>query len=479
MTVETGSGGYHLYFKSDMLLSKDNTGAVLPGVDFIGEGGYVVAPPSQTSKGKYTNLADADPAPLPAAVLPYLRVKGPSTGTAPAPAERPRRHHPTGPHRHTPFPWGTVSYDRVPSLIADMIHRFPIARTGEHSNRDDQTIRMVAYLLVVGHSPATAKEVGRHWLAAQQDQFKTSLSDADQPAGREDPADLPGHPAGKAGTSHGGAVAGPDKKSRFLVPACFSFYLRNARHPNTTGLGGQRKQLSPRESAYVLAVLRLVLFKLLETDESSILVTNRQLMDLAGLSDPKQTRRMRDKFISEGKRLAGVMELLVLEKKGGKKKGKGFPSSYALWRRPWCPVGVGAGVRGSLRPCNGGFRRPRDVPQARLGPRARPWSQERNRRQERALRTQAVRREGERCPTEPRSRPAVQEFPAPGSAQERRTRNERQGGGRSVIGRIGESHGATKFAFDRNPRMPGSRPKTRCSHASSPVGGRTDRELGI
>jgi len=68
MTVETGSGGYRLYFKSEMLLSKDNTGAVLPGVDFIGEGGYVVAPPSQTGKGKYTNLADADPAPLPAGV---------------------------------------------------------------------------------------------------------------------------------------------------------------------------------------------------------------------------------------------------------------------------------------------------------------------------------------------------------------------------------------------------------------------------
>ncbi len=39
---------------------------------------------------------------------------------------------------------------------------------------------------------------------------------------------------------------------------------------------------------------------------------------------------MRDKFISEGKRLAGVMELLILEKNGGKEKGKGLPSSYTI-----------------------------------------------------------------------------------------------------------------------------------------------------
>ena len=59
-----------------------------------------------------------------------------------------------------------------------MIHRFPITKTGDHSNRDDQTIRMVGYLLVVGHSPATAKAVGTDWLAQFRDKYRTLLADA-------------------------------------------------------------------------------------------------------------------------------------------------------------------------------------------------------------------------------------------------------------------------------------------------------------
>ena len=52
----------HLYFKSELLLTKSNTGAILPGVDFIAEGGYVIAPPSVSLKGEYATLGDAAPA---------------------------------------------------------------------------------------------------------------------------------------------------------------------------------------------------------------------------------------------------------------------------------------------------------------------------------------------------------------------------------------------------------------------------------
>ncbi len=63
MTVKTGSDGYHLYFKSEPLLTKNNTGAILPGVDFIAEGRYAIAPPSVSHRGEYAILGDADPAP--------------------------------------------------------------------------------------------------------------------------------------------------------------------------------------------------------------------------------------------------------------------------------------------------------------------------------------------------------------------------------------------------------------------------------
>ncbi len=59
-----------------------------------------------------------------------------------------------------------------------------------------------------------------------------------------------------------------------------------------------------------------------------------------------------------------------------------------------------------------------------------------------------------------------------GSTQESRTRNERQGEGRSVIGRNREDHYVAKFAFDRNPGMPGSRPKSfALAHPAKPPEG--------
>jgi putative DNA primase/helicase len=49
----TQSGGWHLWFKnpSDGALPKNNAGRI-PGVDWRGEGGYVIVPPSTMSDGK-------------------------------------------------------------------------------------------------------------------------------------------------------------------------------------------------------------------------------------------------------------------------------------------------------------------------------------------------------------------------------------------------------------------------------------------
>ena len=424
MTIETGSGGYHFYFTTDLRLTKNNTGAILPGVDFIAEGGYVVAPPSISQKGEYKTLGDADPAPLPEALLPLLQAKGP----APSSPKKVPISHTTGlgfPKKQEPFSWGMVNYGRLPRIVNDMIHRFPIIQNGEHSNRDDQTIRMVGYLLVVGHSPATAREVGKNWLALQQDQFKTSLTEAVtllEEKIRRTHRDIQ---QGNL-TQHTEEQWLDRMRKQGFSYRLASLASKKCASSHTTGLGGQGRQLSPQEAAYVLAVLRLVLFKLLETDESSIFATNRQLMDLAGLSDPKQTRRMRDKFISEGKRLAGVMELLVLEKKGGKKKGKGFPSSYALGEDLGALLASEPEYEDRYDPATEAFaghetyHEPVPAQDPALESGTQPEARE-------GPPDASCAEEGERCPTEPRSRPADREFPSTAeSTQKRRTRNEWQ-----------------------------------------------------
>lgn len=83
-TVEcrTGGGGRHLYFEHPGGLIRNKVGAA-PGVDFRGDGGYVVAPPSvHSSRVRYAwvegcGLGDMAIAPLPAWVL-RLAVDEPS-----------------------------------------------------------------------------------------------------------------------------------------------------------------------------------------------------------------------------------------------------------------------------------------------------------------------------------------------------------------------------------------------------------------
>ena len=73
ITVRTGGGGLHLYFRHPDRMLPNTTGRIpgldeqLPGMDVRAEGGYVVAPPSQHhSSGKYRWVdANADLAELP------------------------------------------------------------------------------------------------------------------------------------------------------------------------------------------------------------------------------------------------------------------------------------------------------------------------------------------------------------------------------------------------------------------------------
>lgn len=70
MTASTGGGGWHFYF----LYDNDFTNAVrlLPSVDVRSEGGYVVAPPSETQKGAYKLLNALSPIQVPPTVKKAL-----------------------------------------------------------------------------------------------------------------------------------------------------------------------------------------------------------------------------------------------------------------------------------------------------------------------------------------------------------------------------------------------------------------------
>ncbi len=95
-TVQTGSGGLHLYFRYDQKLALRNTaGKLAPGIDTRAEGGYVVAAPSRHAGGNRYYWKDRRPgyAQAPDELLELLIGKPvrhivPSPTPAPVPAVR-------------------------------------------------------------------------------------------------------------------------------------------------------------------------------------------------------------------------------------------------------------------------------------------------------------------------------------------------------------------------------------------------------
>lgn len=63
LTVRTPTGGLHYYFTSEESLPRRID--FRPGLDFLGEGGYAVAPGSVRPQGRYEIVVDTEPAPLP------------------------------------------------------------------------------------------------------------------------------------------------------------------------------------------------------------------------------------------------------------------------------------------------------------------------------------------------------------------------------------------------------------------------------
>lgn len=107
LAVHTGGGGRHLYFAHPGGTVRNSAGALGPGLDMRGDGGYALAPPSRHVTGDTYQWLAADPtAPLPAWLLKLLERPAPNPAppqqaTRPEPARGHDSLGPGGPHRGT------------------------------------------------------------------------------------------------------------------------------------------------------------------------------------------------------------------------------------------------------------------------------------------------------------------------------------------------------------------------------------------
>lgn len=86
LTVQTPSGGQHLYFRTPPDIRIPNSaGKLAPLIDIRGAGGYVVGPGSRTSQGRYAVSRPLPPAPLPAWLSELARQPDPRAVPADCP----------------------------------------------------------------------------------------------------------------------------------------------------------------------------------------------------------------------------------------------------------------------------------------------------------------------------------------------------------------------------------------------------------
>ncbi|MEE6261956.1 bifunctional DNA primase/polymerase [Plantactinospora sonchi] len=88
--VRTGSGGWHLYLRPT---GAGNRTALLPGVDWRGVGGYVVAPPSRHASGARYRWVRRPAAPLPDCPVPLAALLRPPSRTVDRHLDSPARGH--------------------------------------------------------------------------------------------------------------------------------------------------------------------------------------------------------------------------------------------------------------------------------------------------------------------------------------------------------------------------------------------------
>ncbi|HUN31802.1 MAG TPA: bifunctional DNA primase/polymerase [Trebonia sp.] len=95
-TVDTPSGGCHLYFSAPAAVVRNSAGKIGPRIDIRADGGYVVGAGSRTTAGRYAARGDALPLalPLPGWITQLVadRPAGPPTAPFPLPGAQGRAY---------------------------------------------------------------------------------------------------------------------------------------------------------------------------------------------------------------------------------------------------------------------------------------------------------------------------------------------------------------------------------------------------
>jgi len=137
-TVETPSGGKHLYYRGSV---PSTVGKLGPGIDTRGAVGFVLAPPSVIDGTLYKVLDNREPAALPDCITEAL--------TAVA---RPKVEAPDGVELDSP-----ENIDRARTRLRELVKRGDVATENEGGN--DRTYRLAAEMLNLGLSTETATDL--------------------------------------------------------------------------------------------------------------------------------------------------------------------------------------------------------------------------------------------------------------------------------------------------------------------------------
>lgn len=175
--VRTGSGGYHYYWaRPDFVVKNDQSGHAGAGVDVRGEGGQVVAAPSESDKGVYTVISDNPVAPAPQWLLDLVRKEDRSTGEVVTAEDLPK------PEDIAPAEWTRLNKYAKGAVDKNLerLDKMKAAATADGSGYRGEpwnhtTFEVACALIEIANSPWNAYSLGH----AQRDLFAKAPRDAE------------------------------------------------------------------------------------------------------------------------------------------------------------------------------------------------------------------------------------------------------------------------------------------------------------
>lgn len=347
-TVHTPSGGEHRYYLVPKSLCLTGISKLLQtlgfsGLDLIGDGLFVVAPPSIIGGEAYVweHYPEAFSV-APVWLQHLLKVKGRSKLSECEESEK--KAAPEAPRK-------AVRRKRLPKgdenqLLREVINRFPVKSSGQ---RNDKMTQAVCSLICRGHEPSAVETVMLRWVDHFGDVFETSIEDARTAvttcvkSTTEKLASGALKPAEHSAQASSWVLSDAQKGWLERFSFCSLPPVPEALCPPPTVEGGKKhhRRLSVNESAFVECLIAQAAYK--RSVGQPLLTTDAQLKELMAVrhgiapsddEDKKFIRRLRKQFVtdmtSEKAQPAQKVELLRLVTKGKREKGCVCPSEYEL-----------------------------------------------------------------------------------------------------------------------------------------------------